>query len=71
MNAPQSQLAADTPIAFDEAEAARQLGLPEHVLRDERLHGRITAARIAGGRIRYSRSDLDGYLTSNRFKPHV
>jgi Helix-turn-helix domain len=53
-------------LAFSEAEAARLLGLAVHVLRDERLRGRILASRIVGRRIRYTRDDLIAYLASRR-----
>lgn len=53
-------------LAFSEAEAARLLGLNEHVLRDERLRGRITASKVVGRRIRYSKQDLLDYLAGRR-----
>jgi helix-turn-helix protein len=52
--------------ALSEAEAARFLAVNEHVLRDERRRGRITASRIVGRRIRYLRSDLIAYMLSRR-----
>ena len=54
---------------FTEAEAAMWLQLKPHVLRDERLRGRITASKIVGRRIRYLRSDLLSYLTERRYTP--
>lgn len=53
-------------LAYSEAEAADALGLKQHVLRDARLRGEITATRIAAGRIRYSREDLLEYLANGR-----
>jgi hypothetical protein len=53
-------------LAYSEAEAARLLSLKEHVLRDERRRGRIKASKIVGGRVRYSRDDLLGYLAGRR-----
>jgi hypothetical protein len=53
-------------LAYSEAEAARLLGLEEHVLRDERRRGRIAASQIVGRRIRYLKSDLLAYLASRR-----
>jgi hypothetical protein len=37
-----------------------------HQLRDERLRGKITASKIVGGRIRYTREDLVQYLLTHR-----
>jgi len=56
----------DDGMAFDEATAARKLGLERHQLRDERLRGRIQASVIVGGRIRYLKSDLLEYLAMRR-----
>ena len=53
-------------LAFNEAEAARLIDLEPHVLRDERLRGRIKASKIVGRRIRYQRSDLLDYLNKNQ-----
>src|SRR5262245_38712984 len=53
-------------FAYSEAEAAQLLGLEPHVLRDERLRGRITASRIVGGRIRYTQAELLAYLAGRR-----
>ncbi len=53
-------------IAYSEEEAARLLGLRVHVLRDERLRGRIAASAIVGNRTRYLRADLLGYMASRR-----
>jgi hypothetical protein len=53
-------------LAYGEPEAARLLGLEEHVLRDERRRGRIVASKIVGRRIRYMRSDLVTYLAGRR-----
>lgn len=55
-------------LAYSEAEAARLLGLNQHVLRDERLRGRIEACRVVGGRIRYEPAALRGYLASRRME---
>jgi hypothetical protein len=49
-------------LAYSESEAADLLGLKPHVLRDERLRGRIGHTKIVGGRIRYRREDLLAYL---------
>lgn len=51
---------------YTEAEAAALLGVGPHVLRDERLRGRIGCSRIAGRRVRYTPADLDAYLASRR-----
>src|SRR5262245_19115821 len=56
----------DGEFCFTEEEAARLLKLASHQLRDERLRGRITASKIVGGRIRYTREDLLAYLEKNR-----
>src|SRR5262245_43906077 len=53
-------------LAYAEPEAARLLGLEEHVLRDERRRGRIVASQIVGRRIRYQRHDLLQYLAERR-----
>jgi hypothetical protein len=53
-------------LAYSEAEAAKLLGLEEHVLRDERRRGRIIASQIVGRRIRYQRGDLLQYLAERR-----
>jgi hypothetical protein len=53
-------------LAFNEAEAARLLGLLPHQLRDERLRGRIAASCIVGRRVRYVRDDLLAYLQARR-----
>ena len=55
--------------AFSEERASRLLDLEPHVLRDERLRGRITASQIVGRRIRYTRRDLLDYLASRRYAP--
>jgi hypothetical protein len=54
-------------LAYSEAEAAALLGLEQHVLRDERLRGRIQASQVVGRRIRYTREDLISYLSGRRF----
>ena len=56
----------DDRLAYSEAEAARMLGLNQHVLRDERLRGRIQASQIMGRRVRYTRDDLMNYLQGRR-----
>jgi hypothetical protein len=53
-------------LAYSEAEAARLLGLNPHQLRDERLRGRVAASKIVGGRIAYTRADLEAYLLRGR-----
>jgi hypothetical protein len=58
----------DGKLAYSEEEAARLLGLAVHVLRDERLRGRITASQIVGKRIRYMREDLIAYLLGRRWQ---
>lgn len=62
--------AAGSRLAFSEADAAAMLGLEEHVLRDERRRGRITASQIVGRRIRYSRADLIEYLAGRKYAPN-
>lgn len=56
----------DDKLAYSEQEAARMLGLDYHVLRDERLRGRIKASQIVGRRIRYTQADLLEYLAERR-----
>lgn len=58
----------DDRLAYSEAEAARLLGLKPHQLRDARLRHEVTASKIAGRRIRYTRDDLLRYLASNRWQ---
>jgi hypothetical protein len=53
-------------LAFSEAEAAALLGLRAHQLRDERIRGKIVAARIVGRRLRYTVDDLLGYLATGK-----
>jgi hypothetical protein len=53
-------------LGYSEEEAARLLSLAPHVLRDERLRGRIQASQIVGRRIRYTRDDLVSYLMVRR-----
>jgi hypothetical protein len=53
-------------LAYSEAEAARLLGLNPHQLRDERLRGRVAASKIVGGRVAYTRADLERYLLERR-----
>ena len=60
--------AADAKLAFSEPEAARMMGLAPHVLADERRRGRISASKIVGARIRYTRADLDKYLAGRRYE---
>jgi len=69
-----ASLAADSAaigdrLAIPEAEAARLISLEPHVLRDERLRGRIGASQVVGRRILYSRQDLLDYLAGRRFEP--
>jgi hypothetical protein len=59
----------DGRLAFTEEEAAEKLGLAEHVLRDERLRGRIKASKIVGARIRYTLLDLQAYLEGRPYVP--
>jgi hypothetical protein len=53
-------------LCYSEEEAAAQLGLRPHQLRDERLRGRIKASQIVGRRVRYLRDDLIAYLLHGR-----
>ena len=52
-------------IGYLEGEAASQLGLPSHSLRDARLRGEISASKC-GSRIIYSRDELISFLQRNR-----
>lgn len=66
-----ARIQADLPstqrrLAYSEAEAAELLGLKEHVLRDERLRGRIKASQVVGRRTRYLHSDLVQYMMQRR-----
>jgi len=61
----EARMVDDGRLAFSEAEAADLLGIRPHVLRDARLRGEITACRIAGGRVRYTRHQLLEYLLSH------
>jgi hypothetical protein len=54
-------------LCYSEQEAARLLGVEVHVLRDERLRGRIEASQIMGRRIRYTRENLTDYLAARRW----
>jgi helix-turn-helix protein len=54
------------PLAFSEEQAAAMLGVEIHVLADERRRGRITASRIVGRRIRYTRETLLNYLAERQ-----
>jgi hypothetical protein len=58
----------DGQLAYSEEHAARLLGLKVHVLRGERLRGRIQASKIVGRRIRYLKSDLIDYLLRRRIE---
>ena len=53
-------------IALSEEQAAQLIGVRPHVLRDERLRGKIKASQIVGRRTRYLRSDLLNYLAGRR-----
>ena len=53
---------------YSEPEAARLLKVAPHVLRDERLRGRINAS-LVGKRIRYTRQDIVEYLAARRWAP--
>ncbi|HEY8504821.1 MAG TPA: helix-turn-helix domain-containing protein [Gemmataceae bacterium] len=66
LRAAEAALPAEGKLCYSEAEAARLLGVNEHVLRDERRRGRIVASQIVGRRIRYRREDLVGYLMARR-----
>lgn len=55
----------DDRIGVDEAEAARLLGLKKNVLRDARLRGEISAAKI-GKKYVYMRSDLIALLQARK-----
>jgi hypothetical protein len=55
----------DERLAYTEAEAAALLGVAQHVLRDCRLRGEVSASRC-GRRIMYQRSDLLRLLDGNR-----
>jgi hypothetical protein len=65
----QEEARLDGRLAYSEEEAARLLGLLPHVLRDERLRGRIAASAIVGRRVRYLRADLLAYLMGRRSGP--
>ncbi len=56
----------DGRLAFSEPEAAAMLSMNPWQLRDERLRGRITASKIAGRKIRYTKQDLLDYLAAAR-----
>jgi hypothetical protein len=53
-------------LAYPEAEAAALIGIHSHQLRDERLRGRISASRIVGKRVVYTRDDLIRYVMAQR-----
>lgn len=59
-------LADDSRLAYSEPEAADLLGVKSHVLRDERLRGRIDFTKIVGGRVRYTKAQLAEYLARGR-----
>ena len=52
-------------LAFPEPEAAELLGIRSHVLRDARLRGEITGARV-GKKTLYSRESLLKFLADRR-----
>ena len=52
-------------LAFTEPEAAAQLGVRPHVLRDARLRGEIEGARV-GKRIVYTREQLVKFLQKSQ-----
>lgn len=55
-----------TPHSYTEIEAAEYLRLrPEH-LADERRKGRIWFSRIRRNQVRYTKADLDEYLSTRR-----
>jgi hypothetical protein len=68
MAADQARLNGDGRLAFSEAEAASLLDLQQHVLRDERRRGKITASSIVGRRVRYLHADLMAYLLGRRYQ---
>ena len=51
----------DGRLAFDETEAAKLIGVARHVLRDERLKGRVKHGN-AGRKILYSRKQLLDFI---------
>jgi hypothetical protein len=60
------QAALGEAMAFSEETAAKLIELEYHVLRDERRRGGISASRIVGRRVRYTRADLLTYLAARR-----
>lgn len=58
------------PLVYTEAEAAAVLKLKHHALRDERRRGRIASSKGPRGVIRYTRQQLDNYLTSRPYVPN-
>ena len=55
-------------LCYTEPEAARELRLGVHSLREERRRGKIQASQIVGRRIVYLRSDLLEYLARRRYE---
>ena len=51
------RFANDDRLLYDEPEAARLCSVPRHVLRDERLRGKVRGVKV-GKKIRYSRAAL-------------
>jgi hypothetical protein len=58
---PQAASPGNKRLAFNEPEAAAQLGVAPHVLRDARLRGEIKHTKV-GGRIMYTQQQLLDYL---------
>jgi hypothetical protein len=52
-------------LGYTEREAAALIGVAQHVLRDARLRGELTARRV-GSRYVYSRATLLAYLVDTR-----
>lgn len=56
-------------VAYSEPEMAAMLGWHRHVLRDERLKGRIGFSRGPAGRVLYRREDVLRYLAERAVAP--
>src|SRR5262249_9196604 len=69
LHAAQSQVGNE--LCYSEEAAARPLRVGTHLLRDERLRGKIRASQIVGRRIRYTHDDLVTYLMSRRQEPRA
>jgi hypothetical protein len=55
-------------LAYAEREAAQLLGVKSHVLRDARLRGEITGAKLGRG-YAYTRADLLAFLERRKNAP--